>query len=124
LSLPGSARDIALLFVVNQCDLALALALTLYNCLINLLMQDKKRVLKEFEWFEVQTKVRQIVGDILDPLEKMVLANSSAIGRLEDGIGEEKEKVAMLTKMVRNDPDIFERGIFRTIEEKFKKSHT
>ena len=26
------------------------------------MMADKKRVLKEFEWFEVQTKVRQIIG--------------------------------------------------------------
>ena len=31
-------------------------------------MNDKKRVLKEFEWFEVQTKVRQIIAEVLEPL--------------------------------------------------------
>jgi hypothetical protein len=31
-------------------------------------MSEKKRILKEFEWFEVQTKVREIISDVLLPL--------------------------------------------------------
>lgn len=45
-------------------------------------MTDKKRILKEFEWFEVQTKVRQIISEILHPLEKKVMTISTSIDRM------------------------------------------
>lgn len=48
------------------------------------MISDKKRVLKEFEWFEVQTKVRQIIAEVLDPIEGQILANATAISRLQD----------------------------------------
>ena len=46
-------------------------------------MSEKKRILKEFEWFEVQTKVREIISDVLLPLEKKLQSNSNAISRLQ-----------------------------------------
>jgi hypothetical protein len=46
-------------------------------------MNDKKRILKEFEWFEVQTKVREIISEIMHPLEKRVMSNSTSISKLQ-----------------------------------------
>jgi hypothetical protein len=86
-------------------------------------MTDKRRVLKEFEWFEVQTKVRQIIGEVLQPIEKKIMFNASSISRLDLKGKEEQQKIEYITKMVHNDPEIFEHGVFSSIEQKIQDAN-
>ena len=45
--------------------------------------QNEQFKIKEFEWFEMETKVRQIMQDLLGPLQKRILENSGVINRLK-----------------------------------------
>lgn len=51
--------------------------------------QNVKFKVKEFEWFEMETKVRQIIQEVLGPLQKRILENSSIINRLKFSQGED-----------------------------------
>lgn len=35
--------------------------------------QNPKFKIKEFEWFEMETKVRQIIQEVLGPMQKRIL---------------------------------------------------
>jgi hypothetical protein len=35
--------------------------------------QNQKFKIKEFEWFEMETKVRQIIQEVLGPMQKRIL---------------------------------------------------
>jgi hypothetical protein len=82
-------------------------------------MTDKKRVLREFEWFEVQTKVREIISEIMQPLEKKVISQATTITKLQESSRDEKYKMEQITLMINKDEDIFTNGIFQSVEEKF-----
>lgn len=55
--------------------------------------QNIKFKIKEFEWFEMQTKVRQIIQEVLGPLQKRILENSSVMNRLKFNQGEDEKKI-------------------------------
>jgi hypothetical protein len=55
--------------------------------------QNVKFKVKEFEWFEMETKVRQIIQEVLGPLQKRILENSSVINRLKFSQGEDEKKI-------------------------------
>lgn len=69
--------------------------------------QNIKFKVKEFEWFEMETKVRQIIQEVLGPLQKRILENSSTVNRLKFNQGEDEKKIQEITLMIENDPKVF-----------------
>ena len=67
----------------------------------------------------METKVRQIIQEVLGPLQKRILENSSIINRLKFSQGEDEKKIEEITLMIENDPKVFETGIFASVDRKF-----
>ena len=55
--------------------------------------QTGKFKVKEFEWFEMETKVRQIIQEVLGPLQKRILENSGVINKVKFSQGEDEKKI-------------------------------
>jgi hypothetical protein len=55
--------------------------------------QPLKFKVKEFEWFEMETKVRQIIQEVLGALQKRILESSSIINKLKYSQGECERKI-------------------------------
>lgn len=83
--------------------------------------QNLKFKVKEFEWFEMETKVRQIIQEVLGALQKRILESSSIINKLKFSQGECQKKIEEITLMIENDPKVFETGIFASVDRRFQQ---
>ncbi len=45
--------------------------------------QNSKFKVKEFEWFEMETKVRQIIQEVLGPMQKRILETSNILHKVK-----------------------------------------
>lgn len=86
-----------------------------------ILVMEKKRVLREFEWFEVQTKVRELISEILHPLEKKVGAQGTSLVKVQEATREEHNRLDQITMMINKDENIFETGILHSVEMRFRE---
>ena len=57
--------------------------------------------------------------DLLGPLQKRIIDNSSVINRLKNSQVEDEKKINEIILMIENDPKVFEIGIFASVDEKF-----
>lgn len=64
----------------------------------------------------MQTKVRQIIAELIEPIEQKILSTTLALHKLHTHADNQQQKLESLTLMVNNDPSIFEHGIFARIE--------
>ena len=84
--------------------------------------QPKFKV-REFEWFEMETRVRQMVQELIAPFQKRDNGNTSTIKTLSTLTSGEAEKLKQLQMMVTNDSGSSEVDAFRQIDKKFEKQH-
>lgn len=69
----------------------------------------------------MQTKVRELISEILQPLEKKVGAQGSSIVRLQEATREEHGRLDQITMMINKDENIFETGILSCVEARFRE---
>ena len=69
----------------------------------------------------METKVRQIIQEVLGPLQKRILENSSTLNRVKYNQGEDERKIQEITLMIENDPKVFETGIFASVDKRFEQ---
>lgn len=77
--------------------------------------------LREFEWFEMETRVRQMVQELITPFTKRVFESLNGINQLKVLTSEEAIKLDELKKIVTNDPEGKEIDIFKQIDHKQEK---
>lgn len=82
---------------------------------------NPKFKIKEFEWFEMETKVRQIIQEVLGPMQKRILETSNVLHKVKINQSEDEDKIAQITLMIANDPKVFETGIFLTVDHRFEE---
>lgn len=51
--------------------------------------QNQKFKIKEFEWFEMETKVRQIIQEVLGPMQKRILETANTLHKVKINQGED-----------------------------------
>lgn len=83
--------------------------------------QGSKFKIKEFEWFEMETKVRQIIQEVLGPMQKRILETSNILHKVRINQTEDEDKISQITLMIANDPKVFETGIFQTVDHRFEE---
>lgn len=83
--------------------------------------QNSKFKIKEFEWFEMETKVRQIIQEVLGPMQKRILETSNILHKVKINQTEDEDKISQITLMIANDPKVFETGIFQTVDHRFEE---
>lgn len=69
----------------------------------------------------METKVRQIIQEVLGALQKRILESSSIINKLKFNQGECEKKIEEITLMIENDPKVFETGIFASVDRRFEQ---
>lgn len=69
----------------------------------------------------MQTKVRELISEILQPLEKKVGGQGSSIVRLQESTREEHNRLDQITMMINKDENIFENGILSSVENRFRE---
>ena len=85
--------------------------------------EQPKFKVREFEWFEMETRVRQMVQELIAPFQKRVNDNSSTIKTLTTLAAGEADKLKQLHMMITSDSGNGEVDAFRQIDRKFEKQH-
>ena len=58
----------------------------------------------------METKVRQIIQEVLGPMQKRILENSNTLHKVKINQTEDEDKLNQITLMIANDPKVFETG--------------
>ena len=82
--------------------------------------QNPKFKIKEFEWFEMETKVRQIIQEVLGPMQKRILETANTLHKVKINQTEDQDRLGQITLMIANDPKVFETGVFLTVDKRFE----
>lgn len=55
----------------------------------------------------METKVRQIIQEVLGPMQKRILESANVLHKVKINQAEDQDKLNQITLMIANDPKVF-----------------